>query len=154
MTAPNQPAPDGAFVVGGGDYTYGQDYTNDIVKSLFHIPAPTVGTAIDLLQEYLLKLPIEALRAFKDLIPGTIDDDFADVLSAVDTIIDNLQANPVFVKFEEFQTFLWDLATNPGTFLGAAWDLIVTVINAILGLIRSMLSFIGMSALVPDDLPT
>jgi len=118
MTAPNQSAPDGAYVIGGGDYKYGQEYTNEVVGQMFHIPAPTVGTAIDLLQEYLLKLPIEVLRAFKDLIPGTIDDDFANVLSAVDKIIDSLQDNPVFVTFEHFQEFLWKLLTSPFEVIG------------------------------------
>ena len=134
----------GAFKVddGGGEYKYGQDYNESIISQLFHIPTPTLGTAIDLLQQYLLKLPIEALRAFKDLIPGTVDDDFLNVLTAVDTIIDNLQASPAFVTLEKLQVYLMDGIV--GT--------IVLIINTILDIIRSILSFVGMSAIVPPNI--
>jgi hypothetical protein len=118
VTSPLQPAPDGAFVIGGGDYQFGQDYTDSIVKQIFHIPTPTLSNAIDLLQEFLLKMPIEALRAFKDLIPGTVDDDFLDVLTAVDTIIDKLQLSPAFLAVNDFTSFLTTLLTNPGAVLG------------------------------------
>lgn len=138
MTTPNQSAPDGAFVIGGGDYTYGQDYTNDTVKEMFHIPFPTVGTAIDILQEILLKMPIEALRMFKDVIPGTVDDDFLNVLVAVDTIIDNIQDSPLFLTLMSF--------------IDGPMSIVITVINLILDTLRAVLSFVGMSWLVPPDI--
>lgn len=122
MTTPGQVAPDGAFVIGGGDYTFGQDYTNDIVKQLFHVSFPTdLSSAVDILQEYLLKMPIEALRAFKDVIPGSVDDDFADALTAISTIIDNIQDSPVFLLLNDFTSWVVDFITN---ILGHVGDLL------------------------------
>lgn len=138
MTTPNQPAPDGAFTVGGGDFSFGQDYNADIVKDMFHIPFPTVGTAIDILQEILLKLPIEALRMFKDVIPGTVDDDFLNVLVAVDTIIDGIQESPLFLTLQSF--------------IDGPVSIVITIINAILDLVRGILSFLGLGWLVPPDI--
>lgn len=138
MTTPNQPAPSGAFTVGGGDFSFGQDYTPTIIGDMFKIPFPTVDTAIDALQALLLKLPIEVLRAFKDIIPGSIDDDFLDVLTAVDTIIDQIQDNPVFVTFKSF--------------IDGPMSIIITIINAVLDLIRSLLVHLGLGWLVPPDI--
>ncbi|QGJ88784.1 minor tail protein [Mycobacterium phage Yecey3] len=81
---------DGAFEIGGGDYSFGQNYTESVVRSLWNIGTPNSGNALDLLQTHLLKLPLEALRAFKDLIPGTIDDDFIDVATSVATVMASL----------------------------------------------------------------
>ena len=81
------------FVIGGGDDKFGQDYTKNLVGQMFKIPSPTLGGSIALLREYLIKLPLEVLKSFKDLIPGTVDDDFIDVLTAVDTIIGGLEEN-------------------------------------------------------------
>lgn len=138
MTTPNQAPPDGAFVIGGGDFSFGQDYTPEIIGDMFKIPFPTVDTALDALQAILLKLPIEVLRAFKDIIPGAVDDDFLNVLTAVDTIIDQIQDNPVFVTFKSF--------------IDGPMSIIITVINAVLDALRAILSFIGMSWIVPPDI--
>jgi hypothetical protein len=122
VTSPGQVAPDGAFVIGGGDYTFGQDYTNDIVKQLFHVNFPTdLSSAVDILQEYLLKMPIEALRAFKDVIPGSVDDDFADALTAISTIIDNIQDSPVFLLLNDFTSWVGEFILN---ILGHVGDLL------------------------------
>ena len=124
---------EGAFKVddGGGDYKYGQGYNELIIGNMFHIPAPTPSNAIDLLQELLLKLPIEALRMFKDIIPGGVDDGFLNVLVAVDTIVDALQMSPALKLIDM---------------------IVIGVINLVLDIARAILSFIGMSYVVPPDI--
>lgn len=115
MTTPNQPAPpDGAFEIGGGDYNYGQAYTESAVRGLFAIPAPTPLNALNLLREQLGRLPLEALQMFKDLIPDPIEWMFETVGGAVDAIMDALTNNPVFLAITAFQDFLAQLWANPG----------------------------------------
>lgn len=89
MTTPNQPAPDGAFVIGGDDH-YGQDYNEEIVRALFAPPVPNVGNSLELLRQQLMKLPLEALQFFKDLIPGWVQGTFDTVSGAVTWIMTNL----------------------------------------------------------------
>lgn len=83
----------GAFQIGDG-FKFGQEFTDGLIKSMFRIPAPSPEDAIDLLREYLEKLPLDVLKAFKDLIPDTIEEQFADVVTAVNTIIESLVERP------------------------------------------------------------
>ncbi|AQT28431.1 minor tail protein [Mycobacterium phage BlueBird] len=96
----------GAFELGGGDYNYGQDFTEGAIRSLFEMPAITLLNAIDLLEEQLLKMPIEALKVFAPLIPDAIEDDFEDVATAVAKIIDTLTDGPAALLRGEFDEWL------------------------------------------------
>ncbi|QGH79702.1 minor tail protein [Gordonia phage Anon] len=87
MSDPIVEAPDGAFVIGGG---YGQDVTEQSVRGLFMVPSIGSGSPFALLQSQLSKLPIDALKPFKPMIPGATDNDFLDVPSAVSKIMSNL----------------------------------------------------------------
>lgn len=89
---------DGAYEIGGGDYKFGQEYNDDIVKQLFTLPAPTLGNALDLLRETLLKLPLEVLLMFKELLPDELEGLWDTVENAVNTILDALEMIPVFLK--------------------------------------------------------
>ncbi|AOZ61272.1 minor tail protein [Mycobacterium phage DarthPhader] len=84
----------GAFVIGGGDFKFGQDYNETVIKNMFSVPLPTSGSAVAILQQQLSRLPLESLQYFKNLIPGTIDDDFIDIATAVGTILANLANLP------------------------------------------------------------
>ncbi|UJD20871.1 minor tail protein [Mycobacterium phage Zimmer] len=84
----------GAFVIGGGDFKFGQDYNENVIKDMFSVPLPTSGTAVAILQQQLSRLPLDSLQYFKNLIPGTVDDDFIDIATAVATIIGNLANLP------------------------------------------------------------
>lgn len=117
MTTPNQSDADvfgnipdlaslvglGAFKVGGGGSTnWGQGVTEDFVQSLIKGPAislPTsisdVPAAIVKLGEYLATLPLEALQLFEGFIPGSVAEDFANVTTAVSTIVNGLLVDPL-----------------------------------------------------------
>lgn len=91
MTTPNQPAPDGAYIVGGdnglGDgFNFGQDMTDAIAKSLY-MPVVSFVDQLGALAANLLKMPLEVLKQFLPAIPGATDGMFKDVPTAVQTII-------------------------------------------------------------------
>ncbi|QLF84434.1 hypothetical protein SEA_TOPANGA_33 [Mycobacterium phage Topanga] len=141
MTAPHQSPSQGvleqwlgtgAFTVGGGDYNYGQDYNEDIVRSLFEIPL-NVTNAFELLEEQLLKLPPEALKVFAPLIPDAIEEDFLDTATAVAKIIDSLTDLPQALLKGEFDEWLAGTFNTVTTELRQIADilagLVVTPIN-------------------------
>lgn len=92
MTAPHQPAPDGAYVIGGDNgsgsgYNYGQDMTEAVARSLY-MPVVSFVNQIGALAQNLLKMPLDVLKTFQQFIPGATNADFIDVPTAVDKIID------------------------------------------------------------------
>ncbi|ASZ75197.1 minor tail protein [Mycobacterium phage MissWhite] len=122
MTYPQNPleaiGSDGAFEIGGGDFNFGQDYTEQVIRSLFTLPAVTLDNALDLLRDQLLQLPLEALQGFKDIIPDWAEGAFDTVTGAVEAIMDSLQEGPAFLRFAQFQQFLTQLLTNPAEVIG------------------------------------
>ncbi|QNO12759.1 minor tail protein [Mycobacterium phage Grif] len=124
----------GAFEVGGGAWNYGQDFTEAAVREMFELPAITIFNALDLLEEQLLKMPLEALKIFEPLIPDVIEDDFADVASAVAKIIDTLTDGPAALLRGEFDEWLvstfGSLATEVHQVLEILAGLAVTPINS------------------------
>ncbi|UVK60585.1 minor tail protein [Mycobacterium phage Peterson] len=86
--------PDGAFVIGGGDYRYGQDMTEDIARSLFQIPDFNPSNALLVLPQLLLRLPLEALQKLRDFIPNVLDGAFDTVGGAVNAIMGAIRETP------------------------------------------------------------
>ncbi|QGJ88311.1 minor tail protein [Mycobacterium phage DreamTeam1] len=124
----------GAFEIGGGDFGFGQNYTDTLVKNLFTIPTPNAGNAISMLRDQLLKLPLDALQGFKDLLPPVIGDVWDTVEGAVDAILNALSDNPLFMKFTEFQEFFDGAFSTVQRIIQQIMDIlggvIVTPINA------------------------
>lgn len=137
MTTPHQPAPDGAYVVGGSGF--GQNLTNDAIKALFMVPslgsAPTLEAATDVFTQYLTQLPPEAVNVYRDFIPGLGEEDAqTDFESAVAAIMASLDLKPLFlgeVTWDEWLTNVFDITS---TSLQQMFDIvagdIVTAINA------------------------
>lgn len=91
MTTPHQPAPDGAYVVGGNNalgegFNFGQDMTETIAKSLY-MPVVSFIDQLGALAANLLKMPLDVLKQFMPAIPGATAAMFKDVPTAVQTII-------------------------------------------------------------------
>lgn len=91
MTAPHQPAPDGAYVVGGNNasgsgFNFGQDMTESIAKSLY-MPVVSFVDQLGALAANLLKMPLDVLKQFMPAIPGATAAMFKDVPTAVQSII-------------------------------------------------------------------
>lgn len=144
---------DGAFEIGGGDWSFGQDYTEQAIRALFTMPAVTMGNALDLLEEHLLKLPLEALQGFKDMIPDWVEGAFDTVTGAVQAIMNALQDGPLFLKFAEFQLFLQRLLNNPAEVIGeipqalidGLQDALNTVSNTIQTIVDMLLQALGIT---------
>lgn len=107
MTAPTSIYPEnslgamdagGAFEIGGGDFKFGQDYVESVIKNMFKLPAPTMGNALDLLRDSLMKLPLDALLSFKELLPDPVEEAWDTVAGAVDAIMDALNGIPAFLQ--------------------------------------------------------
>ncbi|QFG04506.1 minor tail protein [Mycobacterium phage Jeeves] len=104
---------DGAFEIGGGDFDFGQGYTETLIKNLFTIPTPDIANALDLLRDQLLKLPLETLQQIGSIMPDVLPGDFDTVLSSVNKIMSSL-ASPVFFKSADWQGFLDLIKGGPG----------------------------------------
>ncbi|EHB44161.1 hypothetical protein MycrhDRAFT_6911 [Mycolicibacterium rhodesiae JS60] len=80
----------GAFEIGGGDFDFGQAYTESTIRSMFSVPLPTPETALDLFRQQLMKLPQDALNAILALLPDVTPPDLASIGAAVDKIMGSL----------------------------------------------------------------
>jgi hypothetical protein len=107
-----QPAPDGAYVVGGSTasgsaYSYGQGVTQDAATSLIN-PMGSLLTAMEggvtgalgLLEQILLTLPLDALKLFMPLVNGVLGD-FVSVASAASAIVGSLIVKPVMATVQD-----------------------------------------------------
>lgn len=119
MTTPNQPKPDYgltfenlSYEIGGGLYNYGQEITTDIAAWLIHGPRATLENVWELMEDNLLKMPLEVLRHFQPFIDGTgIDVDFPDIAQSVQTIMDWIPTMPKTVAVEEALKWLEEVFT-------------------------------------------
>ncbi|QJD50235.1 minor tail protein [Mycobacterium phage Iwokeuplikedis] len=138
---------DGAFEIGGGDFDFGQGYTENLVKNLFEVPMPTSGNAVAVLQQQLSRMPLESLKYFKQIIPGTVDDDFIDVATSVATIIGNLASLPKALLTGEFDEWVATAFTTVSTELKQIMEilggLIVTPINEAVQAVKDWWTTIG-----------
>ncbi|QGZ16836.1 minor tail protein [Mycobacterium phage Phaded] len=136
MIYPNNPleaiGADGAFEIGGGQFDFGQGYTEQLVRSMFEVPLN--GNPIEILSQQLKKLPLEALQTFKQMIPGTVDDDFIDIATSVATIVGNLASLPRALMTGEWQEWLTTtynvVSTEVKQILEILGGFIVTPINS------------------------
>lgn len=163
MTSPNQLVPSGAFVIGGGDLKFGQDYTSDLIKQMFQIPEINLGNALETLENQLLKMPLEALEVFKPFIPDWLEGTVTTVVEAVAKIMSILVAPIKWLSELDFQEFL-DKITNSvgstindaGRLLRSAWESLEGIdFSSPGGVLRAILQFAGsildpITGLIPD----
>ncbi|QNJ55825.1 minor tail protein [Mycobacterium phage PainterBoy] len=119
---------DGAFEIGGGDWSFGQDYTENAIRALFTMPAITMDNALDLLEEHLLKVPLEALQGFKDLLPDVIDGAFDTVAGAVRAIMNALAAPLKFLLEADWQEWI-----------NNTWSGFQAAVNQIIDILRGLI---------------
>jgi hypothetical protein len=88
MTTPNMvTAPDGAYIIGGGEWKYGQSLTEALAHAMLLPPMPTPLNALALIEDNLKRLPLEALKVFQPFVPDSTDEMFLTIELAVETII-------------------------------------------------------------------
>ncbi len=123
-----------AFQIGGGDYKFGQNYTEGIIRGMFTPTMPNPTNALQLLRDALLKLPLEALQAFKDLLPDMIEGAWDTVTSAADAIMGALTNVAEFLHIGDWNDWLANSWNNINQVINQIIDiltgLIVTPINA------------------------
>lgn len=117
-----------AFQIGGGDYKFGQNYTEGIIRGMFTPTMPNPTNALQLLRDALLKLPLEALQAFKDLLPDMIEGAWDTVTSATDAIMGALTNVAEFLHIGD-----WD------DWLATSWNNINQVINQIIDILTGLI---------------
>ncbi|AXH46775.1 minor tail protein [Mycobacterium phage Acolyte] len=140
---------DGAFKIGGGDFQFGQDYTEQAVKALIPTNMPTAANAITQLEEHLLKLPLEALQGFRDLLPDVLPGDFTTVPKAVAKIMASLTDGPAMLLRGEFGEFLARLASVPGELLGFLDMSQITGLPSLKTIINQILDILGGHVVTP-----
>ncbi|BBC43851.1 putative minor tail subunit [Mycobacterium phage GS4E] len=136
---------DGAFQIGGGDFDFGQGYTEGLVRQMFEVPLG--GNPVEILTQQLKKLPLEALQTFKQMIPGTIYDDFIDVTTAVATIVGNLESLPKALLTGTFDEWVSTTFTSVSTELQQILEILggafVTPINEAVQAVKDWWTAIG-----------
>lgn len=136
MTTPGQPGPDGAYVIGGGGNSYGQEMTD---ASAAHLmlggftsiasianPLDAVGAAMGMFAESLLKLPLDVLKLFEPLIPGDLGAVFNTVGGAVNAIMGFFQTiGPLLTS--TFNSFI----TTTYNVLSSGFQQILDIVNGL-----------------------
>lgn len=120
---------EGAYQVGGSP-RYGQDVTEEFANSITRLPPINFGNLLGSLQQYLNRLPLEALKQFAQLFGEDVQDNFENVTDAVDTILNFLQPmlqNSVWDLFLQFGKFIVGL--SEWTDVEAAWEKITEVLE-------------------------
>lgn len=133
MTTPNQPAPDGAYIVGGdnglGDgFNFGQDMTDAIAKSLY-MPVVSFVDQLGALAANLLKMPLEVLKQFMPAIPGASDGMFKDVPTAVQTIINWFTGLGKLLLVGDFLGFLRQVTGGASDNMGELVQEFISMLN-------------------------
>lgn len=133
MTAPHQPAPDGAYVVGGNNangtgFNFGQDMTESIAKTLY-MPVVSFIDQLGALAANLLKMPLEVLKQFMPAIPGATDGMFKDVPTAVQTIINWFTGLGKLLLVGDFMGFLRQVTGGASDDLGELIQEFINMLN-------------------------
>lgn len=136
----NPIAPDGAFQIGtGGDSSYtmngvnigltnwGQNASESMIRSLFELPALTIGNALNVLGEALSRLPMDVLKFFQALIPDAVEDWLTDVGTAVNKILEALDPRRIPYYLDQFTDWL-----------GSSFNTIVTEIHQVMDIIGGL----------------
>jgi hypothetical protein len=153
VTTPNQLPIDRAFVIGGQtadagtDVSYpgnnfGQDFTDNAVRSLFEIPITTFANMLEVFTSLLLRIPLEALKVFAPIIPGGLDN-FTDVLTGVNAIVGSLTDVVQFLTVDVFTGFLAAIGSGDPE---AVAQLLKDGLDKIEALIDQLLSALGLDA--------
>jgi hypothetical protein len=99
-----------SYEIGGGLYNYGQEITTDIAALLIHGPKATLENVWELMEENLLKMPLEVLRSFQPFILGSlIGTDFPDIATSVETIMKWIPTIPKLLGVDEWLKWLEDV---------------------------------------------
>ena len=101
-------SPDGAYVIGGGDFNYGQTVDEAAVMQSL-IPLPKPGDMLEQFRQFLHRMPIETLKVFEPFIPGGA---FNDVAGAVDSIVSILVDNPVVQLVQNIENVVQNFVTQ------------------------------------------
>lgn len=151
MTTPYQSSPDGAIVVGGGEWKYTQTINEATHRSGYEMPQPTPDNMVELLQMALERLPIDALKPFAGFL-GIVDGVFTSVSQAVEAIIGSL-VERVVQTVQDFNAWVTDffgamgsgLLTGDLTDFGDWWDSNITqpVVGTVDGFVRGVLGMVG-----------
>ena len=117
MTTPHQSAPDGSYTIGGGQFRYGQALQEDMVRNLMmaglrNIRIGNIADAANIIEGMLRRLPLDALRMAQPFILGATDADFADVDTAVATIMRSLHIREVFATLGQVQAIIDQLISD------------------------------------------
>lgn len=107
-------APPGAFVVGGGSFNFGQNYTESIVKNLITGNFSSGISQLEMLAERLAALPLDVLKSFMDFIPGSVIEQFQDVATAVETILNWFGTLGRLLTMGDWQGFLDQITGTVG----------------------------------------
>jgi hypothetical protein len=149
VTTPHQPAPDGAYVIGGGspsgDLTrYGQDLTDSNAAALMTGGFTAITNPVAMLaqmSETLLTLPLEVLQLFGPLIPGA--GIFSTVAEAVEAITGwfTQLAPMLLTAFNDWVSGVFNiLATTVQQVMDIFAGLIVTPISAAVQAVKDWFS--------------
>ena len=133
-------APDGAYIIGGGEYHFGQAVTEDLARAAFEFPMPNLGNMVELLRSVLELLPLDVLKPFKDFL-GLDDAHFGTVIDAVNNIISSLQQRPIFMLLTDFTSWVKDLVQAITGVAGGDLSMLTTwfksnVVDQIAGVVK------------------
>lgn len=123
----------GAFQVGNAAQNWGQNITESFAKALIYGPATLLAEGWESIEAFLAQLgsylgtlPLEALRILQAFIPGSVAGAFADVETAVSTILGALGTN-LTMTWQAFQSWLTDV-----------YNIIQTEVHQIMDIINNL----------------
>ena len=146
MTTPALVAPDGAFTVGGGEWNFGQNMTEELGKSLFLLPELTPATVLTVLRLALERLPLDALKGFQTAL-GLAEELFNDAGSAITAILEAFVTRPVMQTVAAFNAWLTATFGPLNTLINQLLDVlqgnVVTPINETIQNVITWLNGLG-----------
>jgi|GEM_PF-3732593 len=109
----------GAYIIGGGDHDYGQSLTEQGINSIIRPPGINTANPLETLAQYLRRIPLDALKTFALLFDEDIQDNFDNVIDAVDAVMNSLIPK-VGDSFTKLAVVIFKFVTGD-----AAWDDVV-----------------------------
>lgn len=153
MTTPNMvTAPDGAYIIGGGEWKYGQSLTEELAHALLLPPMPTPANALALIADNLSRLPLEALKVFQPFVPNSTDEMFLTIEVAVETIIGIFMDPISFLKSIDFTTWTTAVFGPLNTIVNQLLDIfqgnVVVPFNTAIANVVTWVNSLGLSAIL------